>query len=60
VGGKVGVDFEGTKILLALLPAEICIYKCQYIKNPAERELKAGLAEVVKHGVIMDEEFMNI
>jgi len=58
VGGKVGVDFEGTKnIIGAFYQPKFVYINVNTLKTLPERELKAGLAEVVKHGVIMDEEF---
>lgn len=58
VGGKVGVDFEGSKNIIGSFYQPKFVYiNVNTLKTLPERELKAGLAEVVKHGIIMDEEF---
>ncbi|GAE87723.1 3-dehydroquinate synthase [Acetivibrio straminisolvens] len=58
VGGKVGVDFEGSKnIVGAFYQPKFVYINVSTLKTLPERELRAGLAEVVKHGIILDEEF---
>ncbi|RJP19039.1 MAG: 3-dehydroquinate synthase [Candidatus Omnitrophota bacterium] len=55
VGGKVGVDHAGGKNLIGAFhqPAAVVI-DTDTLKTLDERQLKAGLAEVIKHGVIAD------
>lgn len=58
VGGKVGVDFEGSKnIVGAFYQPKFVYINVNSLKTLPKRELQSGLAEVVKHGIIMDEEF---
>ncbi|HHV28669.1 3-dehydroquinate synthase [Acetivibrio mesophilus] len=58
VGGKVGVDFEGSKnIVGAFYQPKFVYINVNSLKTLPERELRSGLAEVVKHGIIMDDEF---
>lgn len=60
VGGKVGVDFEGSKNIIGFFYQPSLVYiNVNTLKTLPERELKAGLAEVVKHGIIYDEEFFD-
>lgn len=58
VGGKVGVDFEGSKnIIGAFYQPQFVYINVNSLKTLPKRELQAGLAEVVKHGIICDKEF---
>ncbi len=60
VGGKVGVDFEGSKnIIGAFYQPKFVYINVSSLKTLPERELRSGLAEVIKHGIIMDEEFFE-
>jgi 3-dehydroquinate synthase len=55
VGGKTGIDLEAGKNLVGAFhqPAAVIIDPTT-LKTLPERELRAGLAEVIKYGVIMD------
>lgn len=58
VGGKVGVDFEGAKnIVGAFYQPKFVYINVNSLRTLPKRELQSGLAEVVKHGLILDEEF---
>ncbi|TYQ15387.1 UNVERIFIED_CONTAM: 3-dehydroquinate synthase [Acetivibrio alkalicellulosi] len=58
VGGKVGVDFEGSKNIIGAFYQPRFVYiNVNTLKTLPKRELQSGLAEVVKHGIIKDEEF---
>lgn len=60
VGGKVGVDFEGSKNMVGAFYQPKFVYiNVDSLKTLPQREMQAGLAEVIKHGVIMDEEFFD-
>jgi 3-dehydroquinate synthase len=60
VGGKVGVDFEGSKnIIGAFYQPKFVYINVNSLKTLPERELKSGLAEVIKHGIIEDAEFFD-
>lgn len=58
VGGKVGVNLPGAKNMVGAFwqPRGVLIDTSVLASLP-EREYVAGLAEVVKHGVILDAEF---
>lgn len=58
VGGKVGVDFEGSKnIIGAFYQPRLVYININTLKTLPKRELQSGLAEVVKHGLVMDRDF---
>ncbi|MFZ5988832.1 MAG: 3-dehydroquinate synthase [Bacillota bacterium] len=58
VGGKVGVDFEGSKNIVGAFYQPRFVYiNVNTLRTLPKRELQSGLAEVVKHGIIRDEEF---
>ncbi len=58
VGGKVGVDFDGSKnIIGAFYQPKLVYINVNSLKTLPVRELKAGLAEIIKHGIISDADF---
>lgn len=60
IGGKVGVDFEGTKNLIGAFYQPKAVYiSIDTLKTLPEREYISGFAEVVKHAVIKDRDFFN-
>ncbi len=60
VGGKVGVDFEGKKnIIGAFYQPKLVYLNVNTLKTLPVREIQAGMAEIVKHGVIRDPEFFD-
>ena len=60
VGGKVGVDFEGGKNMIGAFYQPKLVYaNVGSLATLPERELKSGLAEVVKHGMIADAGFFS-
>jgi 3-dehydroquinate synthase len=57
VGGKTGVNHPlGKNILGAFHQPSAVIIDLAFLKTLPEREVRAGLAEVIKHGVIADAE----
>ncbi len=60
VGGKVGINLPGAKNMVGAFwqPRGVLIDTAVLATLP-EREYRAGLAEVVKYGVILDEEFFS-
>jgi len=60
IGGKTGVDTPGGKNLVGAFhpPAGVLIYP-QVLATLPLRELSAGLAEAIKHGVITDEVYFE-
>jgi len=58
IGGKTGVDFDGSKNMIgAFYQPRFVFINTNTLKTLPERELKSGLAEVIKHGLIMDADF---
>ena len=58
VGGKTGVDLPAGKNLVgAFWQPKVVLIDPNTLKTLPEREIKCGLAEVVKYGIIMDEDF---
>lgn len=56
VGGKTGVNHpKGKNIIGAFHQPSAVLIDMTLLKTLPERELRAGLAEVIKHGVIADE-----
>mgnify|MGYP002621735867 CR=1 FL=1 len=60
VGGKVGINLEGAKNMVGAFwqPAGVLIDTAVLATLP-DRQYRAGLAEVVKYGVILDADFFN-
>jgi len=60
VGGKTAIDLEAGKNLVGAFhqPAAVLIDPAT-LRTLPERELRAGLAEVIKHGVIRDAAFFE-
>ncbi|MCK8817494.1 3-dehydroquinate synthase [Natroniella sulfidigena] len=60
VGGKVAVNHAAGKNLIgAFYQPKLVVADIKVLSTLEERELKAGLAEVIKYGVIWDEEFFT-
>jgi len=58
IGGKTGVDFEGSKNMVGAFYQPCFVYiNVTTLKTLPEREMKSGLSEVIKHGLILDNEF---
>jgi len=59
-GGKTGVDLPAAKNLVGAFhnPSEVVIAP-EFLSTLPERELRGGLAEVVKHGVIRDPSLLD-
>ncbi len=59
VGGKTGVNHPGGKNLIgAFHQPKLVLIDTDTLATLPDRELKAGLAEVIKHGAIVDEEYL--
>jgi 3-dehydroquinate synthase len=58
VGGKVGVNLpQGKNMVGAFYQPRIVLADTDTLRTLPERELRAGFAEVIKHGAIADAEF---
>lgn len=61
MGGKTGFDLpEGKNLVGAFYPPRLVLADPDVLSTLPERELRAGLAEVVKHGVVADPELFNL
>ena len=59
VGGKTGVNHaQGKNLIGAFHQPQIVLIDTDTLMTLPERELKAGLAEVIKYGAIVDAEFL--
>ena len=60
VGGKLGIDFQGLKNHLGFFhDPEAVLIDSTFLKTLSERELRSGFAEVLKHGLIADEDYFG-
>lgn len=60
VGGKTGVDFLGYKNLIgAFYQPQFVYINVTTLKTLPERELIAGMGEVIKHGIIRDKTYFE-
>lgn len=60
VGGKTGVDFMESKNILGSFHQPKLVYiNVNTLKTLPEREFVSGMGEVIKHGIIRDDEFFE-
>lgn len=60
VGGKVAVNHPGGKNLIgSIYPPRLVLIDPQVLKTLPKRQLKAGLAEVIKYGIIADSAYFD-
>lgn len=60
VGGKTGIDFKGYKNVVGAFYQPMFVYiNVSTLNTLPERELYAGMGEVVKHGFIKDKEYYD-
>jgi shikimate kinase/3-dehydroquinate synthase len=60
IGGKVGVNHpEGKNLIGAFYQPSFVLADVQTLTTLPRRELTSGWAEVIKHGMILDEEFVQ-
>ncbi len=55
LGGKTGFDLpDGKNLIGSFYPPKLVLADPQFLETLPERELRSGMAEVVKHGIISD------
>lgn len=60
VGGKTGVDYKGNKNMVGAFYQPHFVYiNTSTLKTLPKREFSAGMAEAVKHGYIIDREYLK-
>jgi shikimate kinase / 3-dehydroquinate synthase len=61
LGGKTGFDLpEGKNLIGSFYPPKLVLADPAFLLTLPERELRSGMAEVVKHGVISDPELFAL
>jgi 3-dehydroquinate synthase len=61
LGGKTGFDLpEGKNLIGSFYPPKLVLADPNFLLTLPERELRAGMAEVVKHGIISDPELFTL
>jgi 3-dehydroquinate synthase len=57
IGGKTAVDFQGMKNMIGTFyPANEVLISIDVLKSLSEREYKSGLAEVIKHALLSEDQ----
>lgn len=60
VGGKTGIDINGVKnIIGTFAQPKAVIISSDFLRTLPKRELKSGFAEMLKHGIIADENYFK-
>lgn len=60
IGGKTGVDLScGKNLIGAIVQPKAVIIDTDYLKNLPEKQIRNGLAEIIKYGVIMDKKLFK-
>ena len=60
VGGKTGVDLGNLKNQIGVINnAQMVLIDSSYLKSLPAAEMRSGLAEILKHGLIQDEKYWN-
>lgn len=61
VGGKVGVDLpQGKNLVGAFKQPDLVLIDPDVLQSLPEREWRCGMAEVIKHGFLADDELINL
>ncbi|MEQ8474530.1 MAG: 3-dehydroquinate synthase [Marinoscillum sp.] len=60
IGGKLGIDFNGFKNHIGVFQDPDAVVICdRFLKTLSLRELRSGFAEVIKHGLIYDQNYFQ-
>jgi 3-dehydroquinate synthase len=61
VGGKLGIDFQGFKNHIGLFcnPEKVLVDPL-FLATLPEREVRSGFAEIIKHALIRDQNYLNV
>lgn len=60
VGGKTGIDFLGLKNHIGVFcNARMTLVMSMFLETLDQRQIKNGMAEMIKHGLIYDEQHFN-
>lgn len=60
VGGKTAINHpEGKNLIGAFYQPEAVIYDMEFLRTLSEREIRSGMAEVIKHAMISNEEWLQ-
>ncbi len=61
VGGKLGIDFNGFKNHIGFFQEPKAVFVDPvFLRTLPNNELRSGFAEVIKHGLIVDEEYFGL
>ena len=61
LGGKTGFDLpEGKNLIGSFYPPKLVLADPSFLLTLPEREMRSGMAEVVKHGIISDPELFDL
>jgi 3-dehydroquinate synthase len=60
IGGKNGVNLDGLKNQIGVIrPPEMVVLDTAFLQTLPAAEMRSGLAEMLKHGLIQDENYWN-
>jgi 3-dehydroquinate synthase len=60
IGGKSGINFKGVKNLIgSIAQPQGIVIDIDTLNTLPEREIRSGFAEIVKHGLIADQEYFS-
>jgi len=61
VGGKTGIDIDSIKNIIGTFTQPKAVFiEYEFLKSLPERQILSGLAEMLKHGLIVDASYWNL